>query len=380
MERRSDPPGFLFTAFEPSGDDHAALVIRALRERAPGVRIDAWGGRKMEAAGATLHGLTTERAAMGLPGPAKVLEHVRLTREIGAWIREHRPAVHVPTDSPAANFPICEHSRAAGCRVAQFVAPQLWAWAPWRIAKVRRLTDLVMCVLPFEEEWFRARGARARFVGHPVFSEPAETGAGPALPDASMKLALFPGSRAGEIAHNWRLMARTADALQREFQGLEVAVAPASARILESIGADIERRGWHARVGSADAVAAWADVALATSGTVTLRLARAGTPMAIVYRINPASYWLVGRWIVRSHSATLPNLILGRRVIPEFVPYSGGPAPLARALGSMFEDEGARESQRAALREIAGRFGGLHAGREAAGWLLRLAGGETVSP
>lgn len=371
----SGPPSFLFTAFEPSGDDHASLVIRAILRRRPDARIDAWGGPRMEAAGATMHALTTERAAMGLPGPAKIAEHIRLTREIGAWIRANRPTVHVPTDSPAANFPICEHSKAAGCRVAQFVAPQLWAWAPWRIRKVLRLHDLVLCVLPFEESWFRERGANARFVGHPVYSEPPREAVPNSLPDAPHRLALFPGSRAGEITHNWDLMVRTARALQQRIPGLAVAAAPASPSIHRVITPDLDAHGWAHLTGAADDVAEWAHAALATSGTVTLRLARARCPLAIVYRISPISYWLAGRWIVRSHSATLPNLILGRRVVPEFVPYSGGERPLVRAIEPLLTDDGVRQTQQAALDEVARAFDGMDAGENAAKLLLELCDG-----
>src|ERR1043165_7088436 len=82
--------------------------------------------------------------------------------------------VHVPVDSPGANFPVARVAKRRGLRVVQLVAPQVWAWAPWRTRKLKKRTDLVLCLLPFEEEWFMARGVPAKFVGHPLFDEPVD--------------------------------------------------------------------------------------------------------------------------------------------------------------------------------------------------------------
>ena len=164
----------LFTAFEPSGDDHAAAVIAELRRREASLPIYAWGGPKMERAGAALVGRTGGNAVMGLPGPRKVAEHLAIKRDIRRWLDERLAAVHVPVDSPAANFPVCALTRRAGMRIIHLVAPQMWAWGEWRTRKLRRLTDKVLCLLPFEHDWFQQRGIAARFIGHPLFDEPLD--------------------------------------------------------------------------------------------------------------------------------------------------------------------------------------------------------------
>ena len=115
------PRPVLFTAFEPSGDDHAAPVIAELRRRRPDLPIFAWGGPRMEAAGATIVERTGDDAVMGMPGLEKIREHRRINERIEAWMDRHRPALHVPVDSPAANFPICALAKARGCRVVQGV-------------------------------------------------------------------------------------------------------------------------------------------------------------------------------------------------------------------------------------------------------------------
>jgi lipid-A-disaccharide synthase len=111
---------------------------------------------------------------MGIPGLGKVLEHLKINRAVKRWLQTHPVALHVPVDSPAANFPICKIAKKSGARVVHLVAPQVWAWAEWRVNKLRRLTDLVLCLLPFEEQWFAMRGVKARFVGHPLFDEPLD--------------------------------------------------------------------------------------------------------------------------------------------------------------------------------------------------------------
>ena len=203
-------PAILFTAFEPSGDDHASIVIAELKLRYPDIRICAWGGRKMEAAGADVIERTGDAAVMGMPGLAKIREHRKINARIARWVQDNEVAVHVPVDSPAANFPVCAIMKSRGVRVVHMVAPQLWAWAPWRIRKLRRLTNHVMCVLPFEEEWFRSRGVEATFIGHPLFEKPIdEAGLDEQIQDwnqGEQQIALMPGSRPSEIQKNFPLL------------------------------------------------------------------------------------------------------------------------------------------------------------------------------
>ena len=111
----------------------------------------------MEAAGATMLGRTADDGVMGLAGATKVLEVRALHNRVVEWVRANPIAVHMPVDSPSANFPLSARLKPMGVRIVNLVAPQLWAWAPWRIRKVRRISDALLCLLPFEEQWFRSR-------------------------------------------------------------------------------------------------------------------------------------------------------------------------------------------------------------------------------
>lgn len=365
---RPSPPGILFTAFEPSGDAHAAPVIAELRRRRPDVPVWAWGGPKMLAAGATVVEATGADAVMGAGSLSKVLHHARINRRIRLWLAHHQVAVHVAVDSPAANFPICRITRAAGLRIVHLVAPQIWAWGPWRIAKLRRLTDHVLCLLPFEEEYFRGRGVPATFIGHPVMNEalpplppPPEEGeeSPEALPDGLPRVALLPGSRPAEIARNLPSMIAIVDGLRREkYPDLSAVVISADRR-----AADLARASMAAWPGFVrieidrlhDALR-WADAALVCSGTATLNVVRHRVPMVVMFRTAALPWLLFGRWVLRSPNLALPNIVAGERIVPEFIPHFGSDEPIAAALDKVLTDAFVQEGQRIAFARIAALY------------------------
>jgi lipid-A-disaccharide synthase len=376
--------GILFTAFEPSGDDHASIVIAELRRRWPALPIYAWGGRKMEAAGATIIERTGEAAVMGIPGVGKILEHVRMNRRIEEWLDTQRLALHIPVDSPDANFPICRLAKERGMRVVHLVAPQLWAWREGRIKKLRRLSDLVLCVLPFEENWFLKRGMKARFVGHPLFDQPLDevslrsrAAKIPAFRDgapfdpSAPRLALMPGSRPVEIKRSFQPLMEAFTQLKSDFPGLVATLAVTKPAVED----ELRRRAmamygrWptdlHVVVGDTDAVVRWCDMAIVASGTVTLQVAKQLKPMVTFYRFNklwkmPAR--VLGRFLFKTDLFTLPNLIAGKRVVPELVPYFGGGHELAVGVYRLMRQPGYAEDQRAALEQIVSQFQGHRAG------------------
>ncbi|MDX2117942.1 MAG: hypothetical protein SFY96_07160 [Planctomycetota bacterium] len=366
--------GALFTAFEPSGDDHASVVIAELRRRHPTLPIYAWGGPKMAAAGATIVERTGDDAVMGMPGLKKIHEHTQINARIDRWLLTNRVALHVPVDSPAANFPICKIARKHGVRVVHLVAPQVWAWGQWRINKLRRLTNHLMCILPFEQEWFRTRKIPATFIGHPLFDTPTDTAAldaaGAHFVPGSPKLAIMPGSRPKEIERNFPVQLDAFRRLYADFPkmtGLIAATRPAVERRLRQI-AD-KMGGWpdnlYSISGQTDAVVRWCDAALVVSGTVSLQIAKQRKPMVILYKSNRLLYLLVGRAVVATRYFTLPNLIAGKRVVPELIPYSGDGAMLYDEARKLLSSEQELQRQRDALDAVCRAFDGTHAGNAA---------------
>lgn len=377
-------PAILFTAFEPSGDDHAAPVIAELRRRRPAWSIYAWGGPKMEAAGATIVERTGENAVMGMPGVGKIVEHLRINARIRRWLATHPVAVHVPVDSPGANFPVCRMTKARGARVVHLVAPQVWAWAEWRVKKLRRRTDLVLCLLPFEEGWFLARGVRARFIGHPLFDSPldeaslderaARLGAGGGGP----KVALMPGSRPKEYRRAFPVLLDAFRRLRADFPEATGAVAATRKEVAETLRqVAAEIGGWPEGLamvaGDTDAVIRWCDYALVTSGTVTLQVARQRKPMVTFYRTNRLVYWALYRWLVSTELYTLPNLIAGKRIVPELIPHFGDGDDLALGIVRLMRQPGYAEDQRAELGRVVRMFEGRNAAVAAADAIEEMA-------
>ncbi|CAN5830068.1 lipid-A-disaccharide synthase [soil metagenome] len=365
--------GVLFTSFEPSGDDHAAPVIAELKRRWPALAIHAWGGPKMQAAGATILHRTGETAVMGVPGIAKILEHVRINRQIEEWLDDHPVALHIPVDSPDANFPICKLARDRGARVIHLVAPQLWAWREGRIKKLRRRSQLVLCILPFEENWFVARGMPARYVGHPLFDTPLDFAdldrRSAHLPRGTPNLALMPGSRPVEIKRSFPALLQALNQLKRDFPDIRATLAVTRPGVEYDVRKMARRLGgWpeclSVMVGDTDAVIRWCDMAIVASGTVTLQIARQLKPMVTFYRFNKAwilPHILIGKFVFSTRMFTLPNLIAGRRIVPELVPHFGDGHQLAVGIYRLLRQPGFADDQKAALAQVLALFEGKSA-------------------
>lgn len=383
--RESAASGILFTAFEPSGDDHASKVIAAVKRLRPDIPLYAWGGPKMSRAGATIIERTGDDAVMGMPGLAKIRQHVQINDRIEAWLKHTPIALHVPVDSPAANFPICAITRKANLGIVHLVAPQIWAWARWRIHKLRRLTDCVLCVLPFEEQFFRERNVPALFIGHMLFDEPVDRAAldiaASSLPQGQPRIALMPGSRPAELARNFPMLLDMVRALRADFPGLRGVIActrpeveadlrRAALQWAAQVGEPISPSNWPMElasvVGQTDTVIHWSDMALVKSGTVTLQVAKHRKPMVIFYRKGSKTSYVLARSFIPTKFFTLPNLIAGERIVPEFVPHFGGPEPIIAAAKELLADPAARAAQIASLERICSMFSGKDASQLAA--------------
>ncbi|MEM7754677.1 MAG: hypothetical protein AAF297_03475 [Planctomycetota bacterium] len=377
------PKTILFTGFEPSGDDHAAAVVAELKRRYPAVRIAAWGGPNMARAGAEVIETTGENSVVGLPGPKLILAQRATNKRIERWMDANRVDVHVPVDAPAANFPICAAAKQRGAKVVHLVAPQVWAWGAWRVGKLRRLTDHVCCLLPFEESFFQERDVPATFVGHPLFDESIDEreldDAASRWPDDSPRIALMPGSRPSEITKNAPILLESFRELCKEHPGATGVVAAAGERaaaMLREIAGNVG--GWPARlriaVGETDAVIRWCELSLVVSGTVSLQIARQRRPMVIIYKSSRLLFNLVGRWLLRTEHYALPNLVAGREIVPELVPHFDGHEPLTATARALLNDPQRLDAQRADLDAMVRKFEGYSASTAAADVIARVAG------
>lgn len=357
----------LWTAFEPSGDDLAASVIEHLRKSRPDWRHVALAGPRTEQAGAEMLEVSTLRPVMGVQAVLEVGRHLARLRRLRAWLTDQKVDMLVPVDSPGANGSVCGLVRKVqpSCRIAHLVAPQYWAWAPWRINKLKKRSDHVMCLLPFEAAWFGERGMPATFVGHPAtaagyWPEPDEAVMG-RLPSGKVKLAILPGSRRSEIEKNGPVMFQAFARLRSRHPQISAAVAAFNAEQADRLhtlgrqvlGAAMKQYGLVIESGQTAQVLRWCDMAMVTSGTATLHTACHHKPMVVVYRMNPIAWYLVGIWLIRTRRFALPNLIDPDQppLVPELVPFFGQVRDLVDAADPLIRSKEERERVGAMLAE-----------------------------
>jgi len=369
----SDPRTIFFAAFEPSGDVLAARLIEELKRRDPSLRFTGFGGPKMREAGAELIEVTTEHAAIALGIFGEIQNHRRRLKVLDDYLAKHKITALVPVDSPAANWSVCKRVRRhqPEAKIVHLVCPQIWGWATWRVRRLRNLSDKVLCLLPFEPRWLDERGVPGVFVGHPVFEDAPQVLDVPIADDlpkadgqGSVKLALMPGSRPSELKKNWPTMLTVFQSAQSACPGLIGVVAARQAsdiKVLREISGDSTwPDGLHVVGGRTPEVLRWADAALVKSGTSTLQVASLRRPMVVYYNVNPTQWNLLGRWLIKTRTFALPNVISEwqdeRRAVPEFVPHFGDPTPIAEAVRELVNDPRVRERQAEGLDRVAEPF------------------------
>jgi lipid-A-disaccharide synthase len=320
------------SAAEPSADSHCAGLIAAMGKLRGDVEFVGLGGAKMAAAGCELLETTVGRASMIYNAFGHVIHYYKLLGRIRRYLDENRIDLVVVCDSPAFNFHVAKAAKKARIRTVFYVAPQLWAWAAWRIGKLRRRCDKLCCILPFEQEWFSSRGVETIFVGHPLLVEACTEAKGyEGFEARSVRVALLPGSRAAEPKSLWVPMQEIAGRIREKFPDAKfvtVAVDEQGRRKLEA--AQIEGFKCEYSVGTVSETARQADFAIVASGSATLQVAAAGCPMVIMYQSSRVLWHLVGRWLVKTKHLSLVNILAGRELAPEFMPYFVSVEPIAK--------------------------------------------------
>jgi lipid-A-disaccharide synthase len=370
----------LISAGDASGELHAAALAEELRRRTPGIRLFGLGGPAMEKAGVELVVPQHELAVGGL---VEVL--VDLPRIVSAWRRmtralvESRPDLVILVDSPDFNLPFAKRAKRLGIPVLYYVSPQVWAWRRGRVRKIAARVDRLAVIFPFEPAVYAGTGLAVDFVGHPLLDRLAPLAAATDRAAARRALGLdverplvllLPGSRRNEVKRTLPLQLAAATALHARDPrvGFAIAVAPSIAR--EAIDQALAGVRLPSLLdltvleGRTHEAIRAAEVALAKPGTVTLEIALLGTPQVVTTRVNALSAWLIRR-LVRVSSYTMPNLIAGRAVVPEFLQEDADPERIAEALLGLLAGP-LREAQLAALATLREALGGGGAAARAA--------------
>jgi lipid-A-disaccharide synthase len=351
------PMRIFVCAGEPSGDLHGANLIRSLRQLQPGVECVGFGGERMETAGCRLLYPLCRLAVMWfLRVLANAPTFLDLLSRADRYFRHHRPDAVVLIDYPGFNWWLARRAHFHGIPVFYFVPPQLWAWAGWRVQKMKRYVDHVLCTLPFEVDWYRERGVDAHFVGHPYFDElrvqpfdaafVARVQAGPEVP-----IALLPGSRTQEVARNLSTLVRAAARIHAARPDTRFLVASFKDAHRQTVEAYMRGRGLpvEAFVGRTPEIIRAAHACVAVSGSVGLELLYHGKPSVVVYRVGRLDL-AVARRFMTARYISLVNLLADRELFPEFPTDRCEAEAVARHVLTWLNDAGA---YRACCRELA---------------------------
>ena len=341
---------FFLIAGEPSGDRLGAALMAGLRHLAPDSQFEGIGGPLMQAEGLTSLFPMQELSVMGIAEVLpKYLPLKRRIAEAAAAALAATPAAMITIDSPDFCLRVAAIVKAAnpGLRTIHYVAPSVWAWRPGRAAKMAKVIDHVLALLPFEPPYMTAAGMTCDFVGHPVVAEPLATPAERRLMDGPCPLILaLPGSRKGEVSRLAPVIGETLARIRQvhpqarvalpTVQGVAELVRDLTARwpIQPDIITDPIRKR---------AAFAAADVAIAASGTVSLELAANQLPMVIAYDMHPLTLWLMRRAALID-TVTLVNLVSETRVVPEFIGDRCKPDLIAPAVLALLADRHAQDA------------------------------------
>jgi len=371
---------------EPSGDLYAGALASELHRRAPDAEIFGFGGRRLEAAGGRLVGDFSGFSVTGLTEAVRVVPRsFSMLRRLVDSARELRPHAFVAIDFPDFNFKLMAALRRMGIPIVYYVSPQLWAWRPGRMDTMKAHVDRVLVIFPFEEELYLKAGVPAQFVGHPLVDlvQPGqerevflrERG----LRTDAPTLALLPGSRRNELDRIVPVFAEMLPLVLARVPGVQFLVACAPGMpdthyaSLANGPAGPRLALVHERV---DDVLAAADAVVTASGTATIQCLLHERPMVVVYRVSPLTYRL-GRPFLRVDTFAMPNLIAGRRIVPELIQADFTPGRTADEAVALLTDRSRHAEMRAALADVRRQLGTPGATARAAEAVLDVAGGGT---
>jgi lipid-A-disaccharide synthase len=336
-------------AGEASGDALGAALIEALKRRFPGAQFAGVAGPRMKASGCTAWFDSEELAVMGL---TEILRHLprllRLRSALQRRILDWRPDVFIGVDFKEFNLGLARRLKKQGLRTVQYVSPQVWAWRQGRARTIGEAVDLILCLFPFEPEFYREYGVRAAFVGHPLADQiPLDVDRAAAraelgIPADARVLAVLPGSRHGEVEHLADAFAGAAQLLAARYPGL-VSIAPMVTPALRDLFAGrcaaLAPRAAVRMLGAQSRLAlAAADVVLVASGTATLEAALCKRPMVVAYKLGALTAFMLRQFgLVKVRHFSQPNLLAGGELVPEFFQEKATPGNLADALATWFE-------------------------------------------
>ena len=368
----------MIIAGEASGDRHGAKLVRAMRSRNNELFFCGIGGPAMQAAGVRIVADAARLAVVGitevLAKSSFLLEGMRRAKNT---INGLRPDLLILIDFPDFNLHVAASAKKIGIPVLYYICPQVWAWRPGRVKKIRKRVDHLAVILPFEADFFKQHQIPVTFVGHPLLDTEDPLFAREPVPatNGSRTIGLLPGSRDKEISRLLPVMLKAADILTRQDERLKflISVAPATdpATIQQLVDMQTGAADVELVEEGVDSIFRRSMLVVATSGTVTLEAALCGIPTVIVYKVSPMTYWL-GKMLVRVDFMGLANLIAGREVVPELAQGRASAKNISKTVWQLLSDEDRRLAIRQDLAMVRETLGGPGASKRAAQIAIKM--------
>jgi lipid-A-disaccharide synthase len=371
----------MIVAGEPSGDAHAAALVNALSRREPQLECFGATGPLLRAAGVESIINTDELAILGILEVTRVLpKFLDVFRKLKQTAIERAPDAVVLVDWPEFNLRLASALHPRGLKVIYYISPQLWAWRPRRISTIKRDVDLLLSILPFETEWYRARGVdHVEFVGHPLAGEVKarfdreefcrRNNLDPTRPIVSF----LPGSRHKELQRILPTMLATIEALSTTRPDVQCVIVVAPSRTIEETRQIVTQQNGASSIklvqGQTREALAASDAAAIASGTATLEAALLETPMVVVYKESAMNWHTLGRLITVSHYG-LVNLVAGKEISRELMQNDLNAANLTNELLKLL-DPATNKLARKQLAAVAQRLGDGGASERAADAILK---------
>ena len=336
------------SAGEPSGDLHGSNLIGSLKQLDSNIAFSGLGGDRMIAAGITPLVHVKDLSVVGL---LKVAERFFDLSHYLDLVRRHfkknRPDIVVLIDFPGFNWWVAARAKEFKIPVIYFVTPQLWAWGGWRVEKMKKLVDKVLCNFEFEKQWFHARGVDADLVGHPYFDElmnrKIETGLVNAIKSkGSPVIGILPGSRSQELHQNLGSQLQAAKLINKKFPSAQFHVACLHQRHADLVwekmrNASLENIPINIHSGTTKEIICASDCTISVSGSVSLELLQAAVPSAILYQASRPMI-VLAKWLMKCRFISLPNLIADKEFFPEFVSHKPLGTELAMTICDWLEN------------------------------------------
>lgn len=366
-------PLFFLSAGDPSGDNASARLVEELTGRLQGLSLFGLGGPRLRQGGQEQ---LAEPADLAVLGFWEVAKRFRFFQKLMARcvneIRSRCPDCVILVDYPGFNLRLAKRIRALGIPVIYYISPQIWAWGHKRLPLIRECVDLMLLILPFEQQFYEGTGVNSRFVGHYLLEDiPAEQIS--SQPPIDGSLALLPGSRQQEVERMLPVMLQTARQFKERHGARAVVAATRNGYDYESalkkyqaddvtLAYDDARRVIHDSV-----------LVLSASGTATLEAAIIGRPMVVVYKTGNITYQIARR-LIKIDKIGLVNLVLNDKVAPELIQHEATPDKMMAALSQLYTDDERYGATCVRLNEVPSLLGGRGASARAASMILELVG------